>query len=109
MKILTAVWGTIAVITLSVSAEEVTPAYEVFELMSASSPSDSRSKEWQPGDGITMEVSGMAWFKGSLAVAIRKGEIWLIDSPLSLDKENIPGITMPMRMGRSVMARIISG
>lgn len=89
MKILTAVWGTIAVITLSVSAEEVTPAYEVFELMSASSPSDSRSKEWQPGDGITMEVSGMAWFKESLAVAIRKGEIWLIDSPLSSDKENI--------------------
>ncbi|MFT6499870.1 MAG: hypothetical protein ACJAT6_002008, partial [Akkermansiaceae bacterium] len=83
MKLLTsAVWGMIAAITLSVSAEEGKPAYKVFELMSASSSSGSRSKEWKPGDGITMEVSGMAWFKESLAVTIRKGEVWIIDSPL---------------------------
>jgi len=81
--------GGIVALALSVSGEDAKPAYEVFELMSASSPSDSRSKEWKPGDGITMEVSGMAWFKGSLAVTIRKGEVWIIDNPLSPHKEKI--------------------
>ena len=65
-------------------------AYEVFELLTASSPSDSRSKEWKPGDGITLEVSGMAWVgPDRLAVAIRKGEIWFIDGALSKKREEI--------------------
>ena len=38
-----------------------TGSYEVFELLTASSPSDSRSKEWKPGDGLSLEVSGMEW------------------------------------------------
>ncbi|MFT5854975.1 MAG: hypothetical protein ACI8XO_002223 [Verrucomicrobiales bacterium] len=71
------------------SADEVKTSYEVFELMSASSPSDSRAKQWKPGDGITMEVSGMEWVKDSLAVSIRKGEVWMINNPLSADKEKI--------------------
>ncbi len=71
------------------SAEESSPSYEVFELMTASSPSDSRSTEWRPGDGITLEVSGMAWIDDTLAVSIRKGEVWMVDNALTNDVEKI--------------------
>lgn len=70
-------------------ADDKKSAYETFELMSASSPSDSRSKEWKPSEGITMEVSGMEWINDSLAVCTRKGEVWMIANPLSADREKI--------------------
>lgn len=85
------VWS-VAVCSLwlaAVTMAEDIPSYRVVELMAASSPSDSRSKEWKPGDGITMEVSGMAWLGETLAVAIRKGEVWMIDNVLSEDREKI--------------------
>lgn len=69
--------------------EEEKASYEVFELMTASSPSDSRSKEWKPGDGITLEVSGMEWMGDTLAISIRKGEVWMIDNALSDKIEDI--------------------
>ncbi|MDF1862671.1 MAG: hypothetical protein P1U87_20810, partial [Verrucomicrobiales bacterium] len=75
-------------LAVATMAEDI-PSYRVVELMAASSPSDSRSKEWKPGDGITMEVSGMAWMGETLAVAIRKGEVWMIDKVLSEDRETI--------------------
>ncbi len=71
-----------------VSADE-NPSYSVSELLTASSPSDSRSKEWKPGDGIPLEVSGMAWMGDTLAVSIRKGEVWMIENALSSDGENL--------------------
>ncbi len=59
------------------------PAYEVTEILTASSPSDSRSKEWKPGDGISLEVSGFEWIgPDRLAVSIRKGEVWFLDGVL---------------------------
>jgi hypothetical protein len=59
-------------------------SYEVTEILAASSPSDSRSKEWKPGDGISLEVSGMEWIGPErLAVSIRKGEVWFLDGVLS--------------------------
>ena len=46
------------------------PAYEVFDLMTGSSPSASRAKDWRPGDGLPIEVGGMAWIgPDRLAVA----------------------------------------
>lgn len=71
-----------------IAAKEV-PPYRIVELLAASSPSDSRSKEWKPGEGIPMEVSGMAWIGDTLAVSIRKGEVWMIDNALSEDREKI--------------------
>ena len=66
------------------------PAYEYFELLTASSPNDSRSKEWKPGEGIALEVSGMEWIgPDRLAVAVRKGEIWYVEGALSKNRENI--------------------
>lgn len=44
--------------------------------------SDSRSKNWKPApDSLVLEVSGMAKLPdGRLAVAIRKGEVWLLSN-----------------------------
>jgi glucose/arabinose dehydrogenase len=59
------------------------PGYVLTDILTASSPTPSRSKEWKPGDGIALEVGGMAWLAdGRLALAIRKGEVWLLDGVL---------------------------
>ncbi len=69
---------------------EEKPAYEVFELLAASSPNDSRAKDWKPGDGLALEVSGMEWIgPDRLAVSVRKGEVWFIDGALSKKREEI--------------------
>jgi glucose/arabinose dehydrogenase len=58
--------------------------YEITDILTADSPSASRSTAWKPGAGIALEVSGMDWTAdGKLAVAIRKGEIWLLDGVLT--------------------------
>jgi glucose/arabinose dehydrogenase len=58
--------------------------YEIRDILTANSPVASRSKEWKPGAGISMEVSGMDWAAdGRLGVAVRKGEVWLLDGVLS--------------------------
>ncbi len=55
-------------------------AYEILNILTANSPSASRSADWKPGDGLALEVSGMDWTaEGKLAVAVRKGEVWLLD------------------------------
>ncbi|MFA6544519.1 MAG: hypothetical protein WCS99_08850 [Limisphaerales bacterium] len=59
-------------------------AYEILNILTANSPSASRSTEWKPGEGIALEVGGMDWTAdGKLAVAVRKGEVWLIDGALT--------------------------
>ncbi|MCZ6673381.1 MAG: hypothetical protein O7C75_10645, partial [Verrucomicrobia bacterium] len=64
--------------------------YDRFEILTASSPSAPRSREWVPGDGLTLEVGGMTWTSdGRLAVAIRKGEVWFIDGIEGDSVENI--------------------
>ena len=66
------------------------PAYERFEILTAISPDAPRSKEWQPDEGIPLEISGMTWTSDRrLAVAIRKGEIWLIEGADSNSKSEI--------------------
>ena len=51
-------------------------SYEITDILTANSPSASRSKDWKPGEGIALEVSGMDFMSdGKLAVVIRKGEI----------------------------------
>ena len=57
--------------------------YAIQSLLTGSSPTSSRNANWKPGDGLTLEVSGMDFMPdGKLAVAIRKGEVWLIDGAL---------------------------
>ncbi len=56
--------------------------YTITDLLTASTTTNSRSTEWKPGQGITLEVSGMDWLAdGRLAVAIRKGEVWIVGNP----------------------------
>lgn len=58
-------------------------SYQRMEILTASSAGHSRSTEWQPGDGLPLEVSGMEWMEdGRLAVSIRKGEVWLLEGVL---------------------------
>ncbi|MEN8714672.1 MAG: hypothetical protein ABF384_07170, partial [Verrucomicrobiales bacterium] len=65
-------------------------SYKTFEILTASSPSHSRSAEWKPSDGITMEVSGMEWLgNGRIAVCVRKGEVWFVDGAMSENEDSI--------------------
>ena len=64
-------------------------SYQRFEILTASSPSNSRDKDWKPGDKQALEVSGVAWVEGRLAVASRKGEVWWVDNPLAHRREDI--------------------
>ncbi len=60
------------------------PQYQIADILTADAPSASRSKEWKPGAGIPLEVSGMDWMPdGRLAVATRKGEVWMLEGVLA--------------------------
>lgn len=77
---------TILLIVLNGHSE---PAYQRIELLTANAPSHSRSKDWKPGEGITLEVSGMEWIGETLYVSNRKGEIWAVENALSDDVSKI--------------------
>jgi glucose/arabinose dehydrogenase len=55
--------------------------YRIITVASSQAATDSRSENWQPSpDGVALEVSGIAVLDNErIAVAIRKGEVWLID------------------------------
>ncbi len=58
-------------------------SYEIADILTASTAADTRAKDWKPGAGLALEVSGMDWTAdGKLAVAIRKGEVWIVDGVL---------------------------
>ncbi|MEW6304556.1 MAG: hypothetical protein AB1705_13855, partial [Verrucomicrobiota bacterium] len=64
--------------------------YVIQNILTAHSPSASRSTDWKPGEGIALEVSGMDWTAdGKLAVAVRKGEVWLLDGVLGDDPAKV--------------------
>ncbi|MCX6919879.1 MAG: hypothetical protein NTX20_00945, partial [Verrucomicrobia bacterium] len=59
-------------------------SYDIADILTASTVLDTRAKDWKPGDGLALEVSGMDWTAdGKLAVAIRKGEVWIVDGVLA--------------------------
>ncbi|WP_315851414.1 hypothetical protein [Rhodopirellula sp. MGV] len=55
--------------------------YRIVDVAVAKAATESRSKHWKPApDGLALEVSGMAFLNDDrLAVAIRKGEVWILD------------------------------
>jgi len=72
-------------LTLFVSAAAALEAapYLIEDILTAESPSASRSKDWKPSAGIALEVSGMDWMPDdSLAVATRKGDVWKVTGAL---------------------------
>jgi hypothetical protein len=53
--------------------------YVITDILTANTLANSRSADWKPGQGITLEVSGMDWLAdGRLTVVLRKGEVWLL-------------------------------
>lgn len=65
--------------------------YRVISIATPKSATDSRSKTWKPApDGLALEVSGMTLLDdGRLAVAIRKGEVWILDGVYDDPPENV--------------------
>ncbi|MBC8353744.1 MAG: hypothetical protein H8E66_17230 [Planctomycetes bacterium] len=63
------------------SGEEERDYYRLVSIATSQAPTESRSKFWKPApDGLALEVSGLAVVDDRrLAVAIRKGEVWLLD------------------------------
>lgn len=55
--------------------------YRVVTIATSKSSTESRSKRWKPApDALVLEVSGIAVLDDHrVAVAIRKGEVWIID------------------------------
>ena len=55
--------------------------YRIVSVVVAKSSADSRAENWSPPpDDLALEVSGIAVLDDkSIAVAIRKGEVWLLD------------------------------
>ncbi|KLU03648.1 large, multifunctional secreted protein [Rhodopirellula islandica] len=62
-------------------ADEEQDYYRIISIATPDSQTDSRDPNWKPSDeGIALEVSGIAVLSPSrVAVAIRKGEVWLLD------------------------------
>jgi hypothetical protein len=68
---------------LGVQAAVAAQPYQIIDILTANSPSASRSTQWKPGEGIVLEVSGMDFVgPNKLAVAVRKGDIWMVDNVL---------------------------
>jgi glucose/arabinose dehydrogenase len=80
MKRILPLAATLLATALGLAAAE---SYDIQTILTGSSPTSSRHANWKPGDGLTLEVSGMDFMAdGKLAVAIRKGEVWLLDGVL---------------------------
>ena len=58
---------------LAAAALDAAPSYEIADILTASTAADTRAKDWKPGQGLALEVSGMDWTDdGRLALCIRK-------------------------------------
>jgi glucose/arabinose dehydrogenase len=65
--------------------------YRLITINATAAATDSRSKRWKPApEGVALEVSGMqALGDGKLAVAIRKGEVWVLENVYEDPPENV--------------------
>lgn len=63
------------------SAEDEGVYYRLVSIVTPSAQTESRSPSWKPApDGLALEISGMSVLSDRrLAVAIRKGEVWILD------------------------------
>ncbi|QDT32373.1 DUF7133 domain-containing protein [Thalassoglobus polymorphus] len=65
--------------------------YPLISIVTSAAKTDSRSKNWKPApDDLVLEVSGIAALEdGRIAVAIRKGEIWILDGVYENPPKNV--------------------
>lgn len=71
---------------VDIRAQTATPPvendyYKLISVSTSQAQTDSRAKTWKPApDGLALEVSGIAVLDDQrVAVAIRKGEVWILD------------------------------
>ncbi len=78
-------WGAVA------GAADESDYYRIVSIATSSTSLDSRDPNWKPSeDGIALEVSGIAVLDSSrVAVAIRKGEIWILDGVYDDPPKNV--------------------
>ncbi|MEQ8852428.1 MAG: hypothetical protein RID21_07465 [Gimesia sp.] len=72
-------------------AESEDDYYRIVSIMTPKAQTESRSKNWKPAPGdLVLEVSGIAVLDDQrIAVAIRKGEIWILDGVYDEPPKNV--------------------
>lgn len=75
----------------SIRAESEDDYYRIIPIMTPRAQTESRSKNWKPAPGdLVLEVSGIAVLDDQrVAVAIRKGEIWILDGVYDDPPKNV--------------------
>lgn len=65
--------------------------YQIVSIATSQTKTHSRDPNWEPAeDGIPLEVSGIAILDdGRVAVAIRKGEVWILDHAYDEDPSKV--------------------
>ena len=82
--------ASLALFALATKLPASEPGYEVLDLLTAATPSDSRDKQWKPGGDIVLEISGMDWVgPDRLGVTLRKGDVYFIDGVLGADAKPV--------------------
>ena len=77
-------------VALLAAASLSAASYDIADILTASTAADTRAKDWKPGDGLALEVSGMDWTAdGKLALSIRKGEVWLLGGVLDAKPDKV--------------------
>ena len=49
------------IVALLAAASLSAASYDIADILTASTAADTRAKDWKPGDGLALEVSGMDW------------------------------------------------
>ena len=75
----------------SALAESEEDYYRLVSIMTPKAQTESRAKNWKPAPGdLVLEVSGLAVLDDQrVAVAIRKGEIWILDGVYDQPPKNV--------------------
>ncbi len=90
-KLLIVVWLLWANVGLGASPTEEAKYYRIVTVATSQAKTDSRSENWRPApEGLTLEVSGLAVLDDHrVAVAIRKGEVWILDGVYGDPPKNV--------------------
>lgn len=75
----------------SIQAAGENDYYRLISVATSEAPTDSRSKRWKPAPGgLALEVGGLTVVDDKrVAVAIRKGEVWLLDGVYDDPVQNV--------------------
>lgn len=81
----------LAGLPLAAQANEESDYYRIISIATPQAQTESRSPNWKPApEGLALEVSGIAVLDDDrVAVAIRKGEIWILEGVYDDPPENV--------------------